>query len=482
MTRRTRSAFLPLLLALSMGAVPASARADSTTVEIRPTASRFVGLVEFLRATATDGRRGSAMRRLFDASGFATVDSDARRRFGTLDLDAYTHTYEGYPSTHGHAAVGAWGSFVAAAAKSQGWDDLQDRTAGLFPNEVQGAILEAMRDAEPAYDALVWTPYAGDVLNQVGAFSAYVGRHDLGAAVHRLATFYRSAWPDGLPLWVAFHPVPPRVGFGATVTGNVAVSQMPAGFDDYDVYASVAIHEVAHRLFAEQPAARAWWLRETMLAVDSPSRELAYRWLDEALATATSNGWVHAQLTGALDAGAWYDDPIIERYARALYPRVAGYLEAGRAIDEAFLRSAVATFEATFPEALTDPDALLPYLSLVTDAGDGMDALLAPLHERYRLRGTMMTNRFTDQALESALGTPGLTVVVLADPTPEKDRLLRRHLPATLMDTAGDVAYMVGPDGHPTLLVRAGGPEALREALDRIAAGGLGPLLQRAAR
>lgn len=475
-----RPAILLLLFAFSMGAIPASARADSTTVEVRPTASKFVGLIEFLRSTRADGRGGGTLRRLFEASGYAGTDSDALRRFGTLDLDAYTHTYDGYPPTHGHSAIAAWSSFVAAAAKSQGWDDLRDRTAGLFPNDVQGVILDAMRDAEPAYDALVWGPYAEDIRSQVGAFSAYVSRHNLGAMVHRLATFYQSAWPDALPVWVAFHPIPPRAGFGATVTGNVTVSQMPAGFNDYDVYASVVLHEVAHRLFAEQPAARAWWLRETMLGADSPSRELAYRWLDEALATATSNGWVYAQLTGTLDEGRWYDDPIIDRYARALYPQVEAYIEAGRAIDEAFLRSAVATFEATFPEALSDPDALFPYLSLVTDAGDEMNTLLAPLYERYRLRGTMMTNRFTDESLRTALGTPGLTVIVLAGPTPEKDQLLRRHLAATLMDTEGDVVYMVEPGGHPTLLVRASDPGALRKALERIAAGGLRSLSKEA--
>ena len=212
MTLPTRSALALIVLALSAGAIPASAQADSVTVEIRPTASRFVGLIEFLRSTATDGRQGAALRQRFEASEYADVDSEARRRFGTLNLDAYTHTYDGYPPTHGQAAVGAWTSFIVAAAKAQGWDDLRDRTAGLFPNDVQGVILEAMRDTEAAYDALVWGVHADDVRGQVDAFSAYVGRHQLGAAAHRLATFYGSAWPDALPIWVAFHPVPPGEG------------------------------------------------------------------------------------------------------------------------------------------------------------------------------------------------------------------------------------------------------------------------------
>ncbi len=191
---------------------------------------------------------------------------------------------------------------------------------------------------------------------------------------------------------------------------------MPIGYDDYEAYASVALHETGHQLFSQQPPTFAYFIEETMLESSSPTRMPAYRWLDEALATATANGWVYRQLAEMLDTGSWYSNRIIEDYARAIYPRVEEYIETGRTIDAEFLHYALTQFEATFPHATTDPEALFPFYSLVTDAGDTMNELLTPFYQRYRLRGTMATNGFNDESLQSALSVPGFTIVLLTDP------------------------------------------------------------------
>ena len=456
--------FLVLLLSLLEMIFPTFAQTEQVAIDIQPTENKFTGLVEFLTSVAPGGQDIPIFRHLFETSSYVSLDTEAFRRFATLDLGAYNYTFAGYPVTHGQTTVGAWTAFQIAAAKASDWDDLRDRTAGLFPNEVQDLIFQAMQDVEPAYDALLWKPYSTAVHDQVDAFTAYVKHHNLGILIRQVAIFYGSTWPEALPIWVAFHPAPPGESFRATVVGNVAISQMPSGFADYDAYASVAFHEVAHRLFAEQPPKFAELLQRTMLKDSTSSRELAYRWLDEALATATSNGWVYAQLTGTLDSGSWYANPIIEGYARALYPRVASYIEAGQAIDENFIHFAVATFETTFPEAFSDAQALFPYFSLVTDKNDSLDALLSPLYERYYLRATMMTNDFDDASIESALKTPGLTVIILTNSTPEKAQLLRKHLPSKMLDTPGEVVYTLIED-HPVLLLRISDSDAFRRIL-----------------
>lgn len=456
--------------------------AAALQVDLRPVASKFTGLAVFLASIAGQEGGTSAFRRLYEASAFGSLDSDsvksdAVRRFAALGLSDDDHVFSGYPPTHGQT-VGAWSSFRIATAKATSWDDLRDRTAGLFPNEVQQIILEAMQDIEPAYDALLWDPYGPAVRGQVATFEAYARRHDLGPLVRSLALFYGASWPDGLPLWVAFHPAPPG-GFSATVAGNVVTSRMPAGFDDYDVYASVMLHELSHRLYSEQPPALAWQIQETMLGEPSQSREFAYRWLDEALATAANNGWAYRQLADSLDAGPWYDDPVINGYARALYPSVAEYLESGREIDAPFLRSAVAAFETTFPEALTDPRVLFAFSSIVTDETEDVDALLGPLYERYRLRGTTTTNEFSDASIAAALGTPGLTVVLVTDPSPEKEVLLGRHLPGVRFDASEEVSYHLVSGHHPALVIQAAGADALARILDRIGEQGLTPSTSR---
>ena len=269
--------FLILLLILFETTLPAFAQTEQVTIDIRPTENKFIGLVEFLTSVAPGGQDIPIFRHLFETSPYASLDTEAFRRFATLDLGAYNYTFAGYPVLHGQTTVGAWTAFQIAAAKASNWNDLRDRTAGLFPNEVQDLILQAMQDVEPAYDALLWEPYNAAVRDQVDAFTAYVDNHHLGALIHQVVAFYGSTWSEALPIWVTFHPAPPGEGFRAAVVGNVVVSQMPSGFADYDAYASVAFHEVAHRLFAEQPPKFAELLQKKMLEDSTPSRELAYR-------------------------------------------------------------------------------------------------------------------------------------------------------------------------------------------------------------
>ena len=175
---------------------------------------------------------------------------------------------------------------------------------------------------------------------------------------------------------------------------------------------------------------------------------------------------------GTLDSGSWYANPIIEGYARALYPRVVTYIEAGRPIDEDFIHFAISTFETTFPKVFSDAQALFPYLSLVIDEKNNLDALVSPLYERYYLRSTMVTNNFDDASIESALKTPGLTVVILTNSTTEKEQLLRKYLPSKMLDTPGEVVYTLIED-HPVLLLRISDPEAFRRILVQIDAEGI---------
>jgi hypothetical protein len=462
---------LVLVVLLLVATLPATAQTHSTEIETRLTSSRFLGLLEFT-VSASGGQADPMFRRLFEASDFAALDSEALRRLADLDLGVYNYSYSGYPATHGQT-VGAWTFFRMAAAKASGWSDLWDRTAGFFPNDVQRTIVQAMRDLEPAYDALLWDPYGVAVQRKADSLAVYLERHDIGSLVYRLAEFYGSAWPVELPLWIALHPFPPQRPFSAGVFGNVAVSGMSPGFDNYGIYANIVLHEASHQLFAQQPPALAHAIQTVMLESDSPTRRLAYRWLDEALATAATNGWAYKQLTGSLDAESWYNDRIIDGYARAIYPRVAEYIEAGRTIDEEFLRSALSRFETTFPEAATDPDALFPFFSLVTDAEADLNTLIGPLFERYRLRGVSMTTVFSGASLEAALSTPALTIVLLTDPTPEKHVLLRKHLPPAMLNAPGEAVFIRDPRDHPIILLRLDEAAALRRVLDRIEAEGL---------
>jgi hypothetical protein len=463
---------IAVVILLAFLAGPAGAQDHTRPVEFHVTSSKILGLFEFTLSAAGNQEGPGVFRRLIEGSKFATLETESLRRLADLDLGAHNYIYSGYPETHGQT-IGAGAFFRMAAAKASDLNDFRDRTAGIVPIEDQNTLVQAMLDAEPAYDSLLWTPYGAAIERHVENLTAHVDVHGLDDRMRRLAAFYGSSWPAELPFRVALHPYPPQRGFSAGVFGNVAMSGIVPGFSDYAMYASIVLHEIAHQLYGHQPRSRAHALRTTMLASPSPTAMLAYRWLDEALATAVANGWAYEQMSGSVDEGAWYDNRIIDGYARALYPRVIEYLEHGREIDDEFLHHAVVQFEATFPEALGEPEALFPFFSLVTDLEGDLNEWLAPLFERYRLRGTSISTHLNDANLAGALNSPDLAIVLLTRTDPEKQALLYRHLPPEALEADRESVFTVNEEGYPVLFLQVDSPEGFRRVMDRVAAEGL---------
>lgn len=469
------SRLLIVLLVATAAAPSASAQTSSGAVEVIVSAGRVFGLTEFLGGLSPSGRPVPAYARLVAEAG-GIPETDALARFRQIDLDAHSYRYSGYPDTHGQT-MSPWGLFRLAAARASSLAELRQQTVGLFSNADQAVVLQALHDVSAVYDSLVVRPYGSGLDRQAMRLQAYADEHRVGALVGSLSAFYGAPWPDGLPFRVAAYALPPSRGFRASVVGNVAMTGMPAGFDADSVYASVALHEAAHVLFGQGPPALAALVRDRMLASDSPARRLAYTWLDEGLATAAGNGWAYTQLTGSLDSDPWYNDPVIDAYAHALYPDVAAYLDAGRSLDAAFADAAVAAFDRAVPDALTSADALFSFYSLVSDADDeSLGGLLAPLDERFRARGTRVKTPVDAASVDAALATPGLTLILLTDPATERLPAIRERLPSVLLQTPGDAVYTVTFEGQPVLLLRASTPEAVAAALDRLRAGGLRPL------
>ncbi|RYF31747.1 MAG: hypothetical protein EOO38_31440 [Cytophagaceae bacterium] len=116
----------------------------------------------------------------------------------------------------------------------------------------------------------------------------------------------------------------------------------------------VILHEMCHVLYDEQPAEIQHEIQKWFDENPSSFAPAAYTFFDEAMATALGNGYAYKELKGQMDSTEWYNNPYINGFAKALYPVAEQYLNSGKPIDKAFIDAAIAIFEKTFPDSLTD--------------------------------------------------------------------------------------------------------------------------------
>ena len=379
--------------ARSWGQAPVAAwptpAGPAVTVEV----SRGHGLVRFVGTLA--GAKGGypGTRQVFEKSRFNTLA--ARRwlaRYRRLDREP-TIPQEGYPADRLAALASTAPAYLAATADARSLTDLQRRTVGLLPNEALLSLDSVYRYFEPAFDTLAWQPHAAGLSRQRAAFAEFLARGNLMGRFGRLRTFYGSVWPDALPYWVLLDSQLDE-GAGltnkATAVGNLVLLNCHPASRDFVagsaiVFVSgsaIVFHEMSHTLSVQQRVER-WYLKSA-----SPNRRAAYHLMEEALATAGGE-WIYAQQTGQPEAGVWYHDDYINRYAQALYPLVQRYVEQGQTIDSLFVNQAVGTFDRTFPQAATDYVNLFRKVLYWTDAED-FQAAVVPFQDRFNstLTGT----------------------------------------------------------------------------------------------
>jgi hypothetical protein len=321
------------------------------------------GVFRFVEAITGGRQASSILADRFRGSRYDTPRlralADTYRRIREQHC-GHSYRFNGYPSARQEMGWDIHQALNLQSALARDLDDLAGRTAQLLPPAEHRQLLEILRAFEPAYDALVWRPSRAKLERYRRRLAAMARKARLGQLFDRVARFYRSHWPDSVPLTVVLHPIPAARGHTtAYVIANVA--PVEALLDEKDLAGRLAVvfHELCHALYESQPAEVQQELHKAFSAHRSPYTGQAYTLLNEALATALGNGWSYKQITGRLDPDRWYNDPQIDGYAHAIYPRLTAYLEAGRPLDRAFFAQAVAAYRERFPDAIYTLDNLL---------------------------------------------------------------------------------------------------------------------------
>lgn len=218
------------------------------------------------------------------------------------------------------------------------------------------------RDAacEDEFRRATWKLALPRLREQARALSAAARRVRVGDLLDAAARFAGVTWLDrSLRVFV----VP---GAGETTrahpVGRSVVLEMAERADVADRY-GVVVHELFHLLWGARSDARraeiAGWFADAQLALQE---------LEEALATVVGNVVAEEAAGGHPERDArWYDDEVVDGYARTLEPLVRECLGKGRTIDEAFTAEAKRRFAARFPDAERRVDVGLRRVVVIED-------------------------------------------------------------------------------------------------------------------
>jgi hypothetical protein len=445
-----------------LGSVPAWAQAPAATSPgpaVTVEVSRVHCLVRFVETLAGGSGTHLGSRWMFEQSRFNTPAARRWvRRYQSLDHEP-GFPREEYPAGRlgGQATTGP--TYLAASADARDLPDLQRRTVGLLPNEVLVSLDSVYRYFDPIFDTLAWQPHAAELARLQTAYAQFLAEHKLMRQFGRLRAFYGSVWPDNLPFRVLLNPqLAPGKGFTnkASVSGNVVLLNCSPASRDFVGGSTVMFHEMCHSLSTQQNLALQQALEGWYLHSASPNRRAAYNLMEEGLAQAAGE-WIHTQETGQLEAGEWYQDDYINRYAKALYPLVVSYTERGQTIDSAFVTQAISTFDALFPQAATDYVNLFRNVLYWTDA-ENYNAAVRPFRDRFNstFTGTSTTILNSSKTLAEAKSGEHLPVILITRQHEATLKYLRQQLPALrphrLRPEQNFLLSTTGPDG-PLIIV-----------------------------
>lgn len=394
--------------------------------------SKTVCLLTFLE-TASGEPHSSLTLRKYIAGRIHEADSadfnKLLRKYASLNL-GHSYILTEYPSQRQKPRSSA-NLIKIAAVQADDTKDFLTRIAGILPNEQWLVLKEVLEGAEYYYDELIFKEHKAALEKQLTELKLYNDKTK--KAFYKLKTFYGSTWPDNLPFTVAIYPIPGNTGnTTATPHNNSLVMAVLTQEKDHDSRIGVAMHEICHVLYEEQPLDFQWKLDSAFEVSQSVSKQYAYNYIDEALATACGNGWMYEYLTGKTDNGTWYNDEYIDGFAHALYPLVKIYIDNDKRIDRRFITSAIELFEKQFPDAAYEYNNLFNKMSVYTDANNNEQyrSIMNTVSRHYRVTSSQSSYPITDpHSLSLADNSDGTQLFIVHTNRQENIAALKKMFP-----------------------------------------------------
>jgi hypothetical protein len=393
--RVTNMKKLNRLLLFIIGFVSFSLKAEMT---FSFQANKYVGLLNFMEAISAPGHRPPAFRDIFEKSKFNTEKTQQligdfkifyRENKGNFDFKKGAESRVNGFDVHKYVHI--------QAALSQNLKDLKGRTLGIFPFEDHGKIFDILEKFEPIYDALFWNTMGSEITEKAKKFEKYAKEKEVSKFLGDVETFYKGKWPESIPFMINLHPlsripvpslaehIGPLLSFASIIEGQDLVSM-----------GGVLVHEVTHAIFSSQEESVQKNLERAYTTHSSSYKHLAYKYLDEGVATAIGNGIFVRKISGIYQKNL-YSDKYINGYAHALIPLVEGYLKNKKPWDQDFVDASIQKFSETFPDSYKNIEALMNEISLYVEGGFNLLNIQDRFFSQYNINSLYSSNEIPTQ-------------------------------------------------------------------------------------
>ncbi|HEX4887564.1 MAG TPA: hypothetical protein VFV37_05905 [Luteibaculaceae bacterium] len=340
-------------------------RLSCWSVPLEFTFSKPYALLHFI-GSISDPEQASG--NLISAFRESKIDNAVSRqyiaRFRALPLQV-AYNFAGYPSSR-FQTRSLKDILMAQAAGCTSLVDLRQRMGNHMPAQMVSELFEVLEYFDPLYSEWIWNerlPHMQHFRDELDLFARSRG---LSFFTDRLAWFYGTAWPASQVVKVCLVPLPGSDGHSmGHAYGSTIDCEVLQGETQYAKVCAQVVHELGHLLFREQPSPFQHRLEQWFSTVPRKGQVSVYPLMDEALATASANGYLSYILTGKIPSDRWYNDPEIDRLSKALYPHVKRYIQEQVIIDSAFIALAQEAYQREFPLANQVPSHLFSAVHLV---------------------------------------------------------------------------------------------------------------------
>ena len=297
-----------------------------------------------------------------------------------------------FPGPHGQSQTLSQ-VLERVALQSENAEDFANRVEPWVGSEAGENLRKVMTVMEPLYEQYWWS---GPGLNgRVDELKASLEKGDFQTNFTKAMSFYDGKLHSN-EATVALIPyrrgiIDDEARTRGHNSGNLQVFEVVLDRAN-DGIAGVCFHEFLHGVWEGQSAEESARWRQAFEKRGLQGR-LAYAQLNEGLATALGNGWFQAQIDGQVSQKDWYADPVINAYAKALYPVVKKAVEEARPPSDDELQAMAMTFENALPNADSTFDVVAAQFLTVTSR---QEAHLAPYQSGLMKLGPVRSSSVRD--------------------------------------------------------------------------------------
>jgi hypothetical protein len=392
---------------------------------------------------------------------------------------------EGYPENR-YNYFTTEKAVTSAAYRASDISDFAKRVEALLPPDQLEVLLKAMHEFEPAFDSLLWQPSLSKLDSHKRAINNFLEAKSINSLLESASSLYGTPLPEGTEYTIYLNPIPSTSNFSTAIPiDNLLLCDLNLSNKKYEQFIPIAFHEICHTLFARQPLATQHRLSDAFFGSKTKTKQNLYSypyfWLDEALAT-TLGAACYKKLTGQPDTSSWYNDPIINEYAHAIYPEVEKRLNGRKTIDDsAFANHCYNQFTKTFPNWQKNGILLLDHYTLAC-----ADSLMDPWRKAYfshpelDSRSSYSSTPLQDEKSMEII-TKNLTISIILIPAQIKEKTiayysskipsLGKALPFQKWKRIGkgtSYVFFTDANQHPWLLIATRKSEDLSELIKAI--------------